>query len=78
MATLRDMLKRRKRRPPDADDAVDQPARREPAYHQGQTILPETSHRVSSAADVDANVRRYGSAGVPRGGAGGYGGAGTR
>lgn len=45
----------------------------------GTTIEPEegASARISSAADVDPNFKRYGALGGP-GGAGGYGGAGTK
>lgn len=34
--------------------------------------------RISSAEDVDPNVKRYGVDGVFKGGGGGYGGAGTK
>jgi hypothetical protein len=45
----------------------------------GSTIEPEegAAARISSAADVDPNFKRYGVLGGP-GGAGGYGGAGTK
>ena len=56
------------------------PAPAGPEYYTGQTITPEETagQRISSAADVDPNVRAYGLAGVFQGGAGGYGGAGTK
>ena len=34
--------------------------------------------RINSAADVDPNVKKYGEDGIFKGGAGGYGGAGTK
>ncbi len=51
----------------------------EPEMHTGTTIEPEegASARISSAADVDPNIKRWGPLGGP-GGAGGYGGAGTK
>jgi hypothetical protein len=50
-----------------------------PEMYVGTTIEPEegAAARISSAADVDPNFKRYGSVGGP-GGAGGYGGAGTK
>ncbi len=50
-----------------------------PAMHQGVVIEPEEGDklRVSSAADIDPNVKARGLDGIPRGDAGGYGGAGT-
>ena len=50
-----------------------------PVIHTGTTIEPEEgdADRISSAADVDPNIKRYGPLGGP-GGAGGYGGAGTK
>lgn len=50
-----------------------------PQMFTGTVIEPEegAASRISSAADVDPNVKRYGAAGGP-GGAGGYGGAGTK
>ena len=60
---------------PAADD-------REPGveYYTGTVITPEegAAHRIDSAADIDPNIRTYGHEGIPRGGAGGYGGAGTK
>jgi hypothetical protein len=45
----------------------------------GTTIEPEegAAARISTAADVDPNFKRFGVLGGP-GGAGGYGGAGTK
>lgn len=50
-----------------------------PEVFTGTVIEPEegAAARISSAADVDPNIKRYGAAGGP-GGAGGYGGAGTK
>lgn len=50
-----------------------------PVIYTGTTIEPEegAASRISSAADVDPNIKRYGVLGGP-GGAGGYGGAGTK
>lgn len=50
-----------------------------PVIYTGTTIEPEegAAERISSAADVDPNIKRYGELGRP-GGAGGYGGAGTK
>jgi hypothetical protein len=50
-----------------------------PQVFTGSTILPEegAASRISSAADVDVNIKRHGALGRP-GGAGGYGGAGTK
>ncbi|MEO6715375.1 MAG: hypothetical protein ABIM89_18395, partial [Mycobacteriales bacterium] len=47
---------------------------------EGTTIEPSATaaFRISSAADVDPNVKKYGADGVFKGGAGGYGGAGTK
>lgn len=49
-------------------------------YHTGSVIHPEegAAFRIDSAADIDPNIRTYGRDGIPRGGAGGYGGAGTK
>ncbi len=46
----------------------------------GTTITPDEGAklRIDSAADIDPNVKAYGVGGVFRGGAGGYGGAGTK
>jgi hypothetical protein len=48
--------------------------------YEGTTIEPAATAalRISSAADVDPNVKKYGDDGVFKGGAGGYGGAGTK
>ena len=48
--------------------------------YEGTTITPEAgaSLRVDSAADIDPNVRARGLEGIPRGDAGGFGGAGTK
>lgn len=50
-----------------------------PEVFTGTTIEPEegAASRISSAADVDPNIKRHGVLGGP-GGAGGYGGAGTK
>ncbi len=50
-----------------------------PEMFTGTTFEPEegAAARISSAADVDINVKRYGVLGGP-GGAGGFGGAGTK
>jgi hypothetical protein len=57
-------------------ESAAQPA---PEMFTGTTIEPEegAAERISSAADVDPNIKRYGALGRP-GGAGGYGGAGTK
>jgi hypothetical protein len=51
-----------------------------PEIYTGTVVEPEATaaFRISSAADVDPNVKKYGEAGVFKGGGGGYGGAGTR
>lgn len=51
-----------------------------PEVFTGTLIEPEATAalRISSAADIDPNVKRYGDAGVFKGGGGGYGGAGTK
>ena len=61
-----------------ASDARRPAARTE--HYEGVTITPDegASLRVDSAADIDPNVRARGVEGVPRGDAGGYGGAGTK
>jgi hypothetical protein len=48
--------------------------------YEGTTIEPANTAalRISSAADVDPNVKKYGDDGIFKGGAGGYGGAGTK
>jgi hypothetical protein len=48
--------------------------------YEGTTIEPADTAalRINSAADVDPNVKKYGDDGVFKGGAGGYGGAGTK
>lgn len=50
-----------------------------PEMFTGTVIEPEegAASRISSAADVDPNIKRHGVLGGP-GGAGGYGGAGTK
>lgn len=60
--------------PPEEGTAV--PA---PVVYTGTTIEPEegAAARINSAADVDPNIARWGQVGHP-GGAGGYGGAGTK
>ena len=49
-------------------------------HYEGVTITPEegAALRVDSAADIDPNVRARGLEGIPRGDAGGFGGAGTK
>ena len=49
-------------------------------HYEGVTITPEegAALRVDSAADIDPNVRIRGLSGIPRGDAGGFGGAGTK
>jgi hypothetical protein len=74
---------RRKNRatsPAGTDRATAPTAPAGPAYHSGTLLHPDegAAHRVDSAADIDPNVRQYGEDGVFRGGAGGYGGAGTK
>lgn len=48
--------------------------------YEGTTTEPAATAalRISSAADVDPNVKKYGEDGIFKGGAGGYGGAGTK
>jgi hypothetical protein len=48
--------------------------------YSGTVIEPAATaaHRINSAADVDANVKKYGDEGVFKGGGGGFGGAGTK
>jgi hypothetical protein len=48
--------------------------------YSGTVIEPAATaaHRINSAADVDANVKKYGDDGVFKGGGGGFGGAGTK
>jgi hypothetical protein len=50
-----------------------------PQMFTGTTIEPEegAASRISNAGDVDVNMKRFGALGRP-GGAGGYGGAGTK
>ena len=62
-----------------ADPPQDRTVTPAPQVFTGTTIEPEegAGARISSAADVDPNIRRYGMLGGP-GGAGGYGGAGTK
>lgn len=49
-------------------------------HYVGTTIEPAATAalRISSAADVDPNVKKFGEDGIFKGGAGGYGGAGTK
>ncbi len=57
------------------------PARKPRVEHyEGVTITPEegAALRVDSAADIDPNVKSRGLEGIPRGDAGGFGGAGTK
>lgn len=62
-----------------AEPPQDRSAHAAPEVYTGTVIEPEegAAARISSAADVDPNIKRYGPAGGP-GGAGGYGGAGTK
>ena len=72
------ILRRRSRA---SADVVTAPARAPRVeVYQGVTITPEegASLRVDSAADIDPNVRARGLEGIPRGDAGGFGGAGTK
>ncbi len=66
----------RKADPPQEREAHAAP---EPQVFTGTTILPEegAASRIDSAGDVDPNIKRYGQGGNP-GGAGGFGGAGTK
>lgn len=69
-------LQQRKADPPQEREAHPAP---EPQVFTGTTILPEegAAARINNAGDVDPNVKRHGQLGNP-GGAGGYGGAGTK
>lgn len=51
-----------------------------PEVYTGTVVEPESTaaFRINSAADIDPNVKKYGEAGVFKGGGGGYGGAGTK
>ena len=51
-----------------------------PEVYTGTVTEPEATKamRINSAADIDPNIKKYGDAGVFRGGGGGYGGAGTK
>ena len=71
------MFKRKRRVEAEVEAAPPPPP--PPAYDHGVTLLPEegAAMRITSAADIDPNIKKQGLAGVPRGGAGGYGGAGT-
>lgn len=62
-----------------SEPAAEGSAHPAPVIYTGTTIEPEegAASRISSAADVDPNIKRYGPLGGP-GGAGGYGGAGTK
>lgn len=78
------LLRRRPGRPTQQRQA-DPPQEREaqpapePQVFTGETILPEegAAARIDNAGDVDPNMKRYGLLGAP-GGAGGFGGAGTK
>jgi len=72
------ILRRRGRAEADTAPAH-RPAPRTEVY-VGTTLTPDegASLRVDSAADVNPNVKARGVAGMPRGDAGGYGGAGTK
>lgn len=78
------LLRRRSGRPTQqrqADPPQERPATPapEPQVFTGTTILPEegAAARIDNAGDVDPNIKRWGELGNP-GGAGGYGGAGTK
>ncbi|HEX8003034.1 MAG TPA: hypothetical protein VF519_10110 [Mycobacteriales bacterium] len=77
------LLRRRPSGRPTQRAEADPPQEREahpaPQMFTGETILPEegAAARITNAADVDPNMKRYGRLGQP-GGAGGYGGAGTK
>lgn len=62
-----------------ADPPQDGDAHPAPQMFTGTTIEPEegAASRISNAGDVDPNMKRHGALGRP-GGAGGYGGAGTK
>ncbi|HVE64197.1 MAG TPA: hypothetical protein VNB94_10385 [Mycobacteriales bacterium] len=72
------ILRRRGRTAPEPAPVPRAPARTE--MYQGTTLTPDegAALRVDSAADVDPNVKARGLSGIPRGDAGGYGGAGTK
>ncbi|HVE97756.1 MAG TPA: hypothetical protein VNA12_01085 [Mycobacteriales bacterium] len=76
------ILRRRSRAAVPSSTAVSNPRGRGPAveHYEGVTILPEEGAklRVDSAADIDPNVKARGLEGIPRGDAGGFGGAGTK
>ena len=56
------------------------PAKPTVEHYVGTTTEPAATAalRISSAADVDPNVKKFGEDGIFKGGAGGYGGAGTK
>ncbi|HWL34649.1 MAG TPA: hypothetical protein VNQ77_00510 [Frankiaceae bacterium] len=62
-----------------ADPPQDGSVHPAPQMFTGTTIEPEegAASRISNAGDVDPNMKRHGVLGRP-GGAGGYGGAGTK
>lgn len=62
-----------------ADPPADGGVHGSPQIFTGSTIEPEegAASRISNAGDVDPNMKRHGVSGRP-GGAGGYGGAGTK
>ena len=62
-----------------AEPPQDKVAHPAPEMYTGTTIEPEegAASRIDSAGDVDVNIKRWGEVGNP-GGAGGYGGAGTK
>lgn len=74
-------LRPRGRSPQLADPEPPQEGEAHPAPEMftGSTLLPDegAASRINNAGDVDPNMKRYGVAGQP-GGAGGYGGAGTK
>ena len=75
------LLRRRSRptQPAQADPPREREAHPAPEMFTGETFLPEEgdASRIENAGDVDVNFKRHGTLGQP-GGAGGYGGAGTK
>ena len=76
------LLRRRSGRPTQlaqADPPQERDAHPAPEVFSGETFLPDegAASRIENAGDVDPNFKRYGVLGQP-GGAGGYGGAGTK
>ena len=74
------MILRRRSRAADALLVTTAPRAPKVEHYEGVTITPEegAALRVDSAADIDPNVKSRGLEGIPRGDAGGFGGAGTK